>query len=481
MATASDTVEIKNVGAVEYVRFDLPVGRGGVKILTGTSGSGKTTALAALNGLLGIPGESAGLAPSDGSDSGEIQGLGRSVKVSKRSRATGELDRPTLGGKLDIAKLVDPGLKDKEARTKLRIRVLVAASGAQLAPRDLLGDQAELIQYIDIDAAKRADDAVQMADLMKRQLDAAALDQEKEAGVLRKLSDAKAFEAGDVDELKESSTWEQVAAEHRDAMQRVAAIDAGLKAQQDAEIDNKAAAEEIKLLTERAKSLTSVDEIEHNISQQEKLIEGMERRLADAKVRLEQLRGNLREVQSIQRSIEAANARIKTVATSYTEKDLVAAVADRDAKYSKLERVKEIERRKDALAQADKHRLEAEGIETLAQKLRNAAQVVQQRLQRILPAGPIEIDGNGDLVVQHAKRRKKVSYDELSDGERWAIAMQYIIQLVGKGGVVALTQEAWQALAPELKQKIRQLCEEFQVWIISAEVADGPLRVADYN
>lgn len=482
MSEETSVIELENCGPIEYIRFNCPPDRGGVRILTGTSGSGKSTALRALCGLLGVSSEVNAITPLDGEESGEARGLGRTVKIGKRTRVSGELEVPTLSGKLDIAKLVDPGVADKKARTKIRIRTLVAASGSTMSAKDLLGEKyAKFLSHIDVDACKRADDAVQMADLMKRQIDTVALEKEKEAAVQRKLSEAKALEAGDIDELQSAPDWNKAALEHRQAMQAVADIEAGLKSQADAQRINAESAAEVLELSAKLTQFGDAELLKKNIEQHESLIRGMERRLAEARLTLQQLKNDFDRAEEAKKSLAAAQARIKKVDTSYTQSDLDAAVKVREAKYAVLESIQTIGRRKAALEDSDKYRLEGEKIETEAIELRAAAQEIHVRLQSAIPVGPIEIDKSGELVVAHAKRKKKVPYDELSDGERWSIAIQYVVQLVGPGGVVAIEQEAWQALSPELRLHVRALCEQYKVYIVSAEVSDGPLRVTDYT
>ena len=46
--------------------------------------------------------------------------------------------------------------------------------------------------------------------------------------------------------------------------------------------------------------------------------------------------------------------------------------------------------------------------------------------------------------------------------------------------MIPLSQEAWQALGPELKDSIAQQCRDSKVWLVTGEVAEGELRVEDY-
>ncbi len=95
-------VTIENVGAIGHIEFDLPEGTGGVKILTGTSGIERRRQFEPYFGLLGDKSAIEGLTPTDGEEKGEVSGLGRSLKISKRSTQAGSASVPHLCGKLDV-------------------------------------------------------------------------------------------------------------------------------------------------------------------------------------------------------------------------------------------------------------------------------------------------------------------------------------------------------------------------------------------
>jgi hypothetical protein len=83
-------------------------------------------------------------------------------------------------------------------------------------------------------------------------------------------------------------------------------------------------------------------------------------------------------------------------------------------------------------------------------------------------------------VVDYELRGKKIPFEELSTGQKWKVALEYAVTAVGEGGVIPLSQEAWQALGPELKDSIAQQCRDLKVWLVTGEVAEGELRVEEY-
>mgnify|MGYP000867960480 FL=1 len=141
-------VTIKNIKAIRELSFDLPGDGSGVIVMTGRNGSGKTTVVTAMSALLGT--DTARLAPTRGEEAGEIEGLGRRLRVGKKQTITGAPQVKILRG-VDLSVIVDPKVDDPKARTKYRIRELVSLGGKKVEPSDLLAD---CIDYVDVFAAK---------------------------------------------------------------------------------------------------------------------------------------------------------------------------------------------------------------------------------------------------------------------------------------------------------------------------------------
>jgi len=212
-------VTINDVGAIDSIEIDMPDGEGGVKVLCGTSGAGKTTVLRALSGLLGSKDDLAMLSPKDGADRGEISGLGRSVKVGKKTQSAGSASVPHLGDRLDIATLVEPRLQEPVARTKVRVRCLVSIGGKKLKPEDLLGEKySDFGEILDLDELRGMDDPIAMADKLKRQLDQLALAEERNGERKAGAAGAKRQEAGDMDTLNSVGDYADLVDKHRAAM-----------------------------------------------------------------------------------------------------------------------------------------------------------------------------------------------------------------------------------------------------------------------
>lgn len=474
------TVEMKSVGPITNIVFDLPKGGGGVKILKGTSGTGKTTAIRALSGLLGDKESLAGLTPHDGDTTGEVTGLGRSVKIGKRSTSSGAVAVPTLGGRMDIATLVEPKVADAAARQKARVRCLISIGGNKLTPADLLGDRYDEFKgEIDIDDIASADDPVAMADKLKRALDSVALEQERAGERLAGMAMAKRQEAGDVDQLQSALDYQDALENSRKASGELQAAELQVTRFRSISEANAKIEEQINQLS-RGAAVDSVD-MELRITEAEQLVESLQRRLDAAQKLLESLLQQKKAAKERKAMLEKLSSQIADPGVCPSEETLAQLRANELKAIEMMNAAATVGQRRGALRESVVLQGESVDLANRAIDIRKFAQEVIARAQKALPEGPIQIK-DGLLVVRHEGRKKEVPFEELSTGQKWRVALQYAIRSVGEGGVIPLCQEAWQSLGPELKQEIAEICREACVYLISASVEDGgELRVEDFK
>jgi ABC-type cobalamin/Fe3+-siderophores transport system ATPase subunit len=473
------TVAIEKVGAISSIEFDLPSDSGGVKVFLGTSGSGKTTAIRCLNGLLG--GDTSSLVKSDDAEKGEIHGLGRSVKIGSRKSTSGETEVPHLLDRLDVGLLVDPGIAKAESRTQHRIKALVSLGNVTMTPRELLGDSAsELIQYIDMDAAKRASDPVEMAAIMAKSLNAEALATERDSDRKSTLAGAKRVEAGDVDQLSEIGDHSELAGKYRQAMEAVTKASNQKTAYESNIASNKQVDEQLAQLR-ASYSGPDYQTLETAVQTNQTVVDGLRARLAAAEASLKNAKDDLKTANDHRNQIARLEAAKVDVGLPVDDNAIVMLQKQADEAMRRLEGFQDTSRRKNALDESKSLQNEAAELSVKAEKLRKAAKQVMVDVQKALPEGPIQVDDKGVLVVQHGKRKKPVPYDDLSDGERWSVAMQYAVKAVGEGGVVPLRQESWQALDPNLRKAVAKQARDSRIWIVTAQVSEGPLRVEDFD
>lgn len=484
----SNQVEITNVGPIGNIVLDFPTGRGGVMLLVAHNAAGKTTAIAAVNGLLAT-GKIEDLTVREGAESGEIEGFGRKVKLGKRQvRTGGESIVSHLCNRLDVEGLVSPKYQEDKARKKARIRALVSLCVSDVTAEKLLGDKFEMAKrHVDLSEARKQSDPVDMADFIKRAIDRAANDIENDTKVKAQLASAKRVEAGDVDELKEEPDAQKYSAEHRSLM----AAQQELERQRQASLQaSEREADRARRLEESLKAYTGRPSVEiqpeiEKLDEQANEIAAAIRKLQDELANVSSERkhkvAELGVARQAERAIEAIKAEQIQPVDNPTDEAIAKATAATEAAYSKLVGCQDISKRRAALEEAQKLQALSVDLDTKAKELRELAGKVTERVQECLPKGPISIDANGDLVAMCNVRNKLVPYDKMSEGQRWRIAMEYAVRTVGEGGIIPLTQESWQSLDSTHRSLIAELAAEHKVWILSADISDEPLHVEEFK
>lgn len=171
-ATATEPLVITDAGPIENLTIPIPPG-GGVVVLSGRNGSGKTTAINATESLIG---GKPTVTPRDGSQKAVITGFGATLRVGRRASRTGELEVESLDGKLTPAVFVDPGLKSPDAADAMRIKALLQLVNARPDLNDfyrLLVDKETFEKYVPEDFSDETD-VVALAAKIKRSLEQTA-------------------------------------------------------------------------------------------------------------------------------------------------------------------------------------------------------------------------------------------------------------------------------------------------------------------
>lgn len=463
-------VTIKNIKAIRELSFDLPGDGSGVIVMTGRNGSGKTTVVTAMSALLGT--DTARLSPTRGEEAGEIEGLGRRLRVGKKQTITGAPQVKILRG-VDLSVIVDPKVDDPKARTKYRIRELVSLGGKKVEPSDLLAD---CIDYVDVFAAKAIDDPVQCADFLKRCLESAAREKEKQADVKAELAKVRQLEAGNIDDLVADSDVRSLAELHRNSVAALSEAEQRRASYLSAIATNKSITEQIQILESEYKGTVDREAFHKEWSGINDTIAQLQEQLQKAFSQKSKLKGQLELMQLHDSGINALKGQYILPVEDPTDEELESLKVESEKAYAALLDSSNIEKRKQALEESKKLRNESADIAATGEVIRNQIVAVQAKVQELIPSGSLSIV-DSDLI--HAERN--VPFDELSEGERWSIVLSYAIDTVGEGGVIPLSQEAWQSFAPALKQQVYDHAKAAGVVILTAQVDDGPLRAVEYE
>lgn len=487
------SLTIKDIGPVCDLLIDLPEDRrGGVVVLKAVNGGGKTQALGVINALITGSGK---LVKRDGTEKGFAQGFGAKISVGTNTRRQGAADVPCLEGRFDLPDLVDPKMEDPLARERARVRALIGLAGVKANPEffyPLVGGK----DYFDgiVDARDlRTDDMVELSSRVKRAIEAAATNTEKQEAEQKRQAEAFELAAQGVDLTKpcDATTLEN---------ELVAAVqgESRLKEQRTA-FDRAAELAEVARRELAASEAAKVDpaaaELEYNESvAAANLAHSL---VAKLRIELERAEDDLAAKNRLRDSKQVALFNAKQAALSTerwrkqidesatlpnpTDDDLAnAATAVQLARWSVDEGAK-VRVARDKLESARSHHDKAKEFGDRASELRAAAKSVDWVLSQQIPAGPLRWED--DRLVLDTADCKSEPFDRLSDGERYRVAIPYALQAVGQGGVIVLPQRAWADLGAgsPLRNEIADTAESCGVWIVTAEVAPGPLRAEVFD
>lgn len=488
----SKKIAIDNVQAIQHLEIPYPED-GGVVVLRGPNGSGKSTGIQAVHALVGGDEQ---LAVRDGEVSGEVRGLGVTLRLSvagrKRATRTGEPEVRSLGASVDPSILVDPGLKDPETADMHRARVLCALAGVPPTTAAFHGLlDPETIDALAGSKARAAASLPEMAAALKRDVEAAA--REAEAEQEREETQARSMTAGlsevDLDgphdelvlreaaeaAMRAGSEAKGRAQGAQERRQRFAAAKGALDA---------AAAEGGTLGLEEARAATEAAGAARDEAAGE-----VERLRAELVVAEGRLREREAERAGAARALAAAEATAASVTAAREVVD--AGLGDQGPGPEELQALEDAYQRargaqergtliragRKRQAQAQDHVRAAQAVAQRAEEYRSAARgcwdVVAEAVARVAPEGIRFRDGR--LVLETA--RGTTPFSELSEGERWRIALPACIRAVGAGGILAIEQGAFEGLDPSARAYIVDQARTARVTVYTGEATDGPLRV----
>lgn len=504
-----EPITIKNIGPI----FEASIAAApGVTVLTGANEVGKSTAIACVAALAG---RDVDLSARDGAKTGIISGLGTIISVGKRTTRTGELEVDSVEDRLDLATLVDPGLKDGVAANRKRIKALISLMGTQLDLADfgtILPDdwQAELLE------ADRSDDPVEMAGKIKRRMEKRARDMEDDAAkhegkALAARERLKDFDLeAEHDEQKLQSALEA-------AIQFEATLKEKLAAANEAKIARIDAQEELDLIrgsiddvlskaqagldaahAEADKAVAKRDGIDHQIKGLSEAIEQARKELAAREATLKELEADRKVAQA---EVDAADAKISaaeqatvaavgrsgdavklqaiidkqlppapdaaTMEAAKTAKQAAMDAVTRGAQIRELLTVKEdLER----ISKAQRLSLEKANV------FRNAAKGTDDVLSDAVACDTLKVV-EGELTYVEGDRREP--YARLSDGKRWQIAITEVAKAIKKTkerlAILPIGQTAWEGLDDKNRDIVDQTAQACSVAIVTAEHGAGSL------
>jgi len=481
MTTQANEINIRDVGPIENVRLPVPDG-GGVVVLRGRNGAGKTKALEAIEAAATGKG---GLRVRDGQTRGEVEAFGVHLKVARATRRTGELEVETLDGRLNVADLVDPQIKSPDAADARRIKALVQLAGVKADPalfHEIAGGKEQLQQLVG-PAATQTDDLITMAARIKRDLETAARTAENQAKQLHAEAGAARKATEGVD-LAAATDGEQLKAALEQAITTHSAMNARAEQAERHRIEADRAAARLEELTAgytgpsvdqaRADEQTAQQEVDRAAG----AVRDAEQALQQAKARLAEANAKSELAQQQRAAAEdhealAAECRQLVAATGpepVSQADLDEAAAAVQSARDAVERGAVARRAKEQLEAAEAEAEKARSHAQRAARLRDAAKGTDDVLSSVVARTGTKLRvEEGRLVID--TKRGPTYYAELSDGERWRIALDIAIENVGPKGLLVIPQSCWEGLDPANRTAIAQHVGGRGTVILTAEAA----------
>ncbi len=487
--TTTSTIEVKNIGPVQHVSIPIPE-QGGVVVLRGRNGSGKTHTLRAVEAAIAGKGR-----PSvrDGALRGEVSGLGVTLRVGRTTRRSGELVVDILDGRMNIADLVDPGIKDPAAADAKRIKALISITGQKPDPSlfsSLFASDDEFKSVVSASTLE-TDDVVLLAERIKRDCEAAARREESLAEHAAGEAKGKREAAEGVDLSVETDP-----ADLQERLERAIQEHSSLVARRD---EAEKHAQQRRQAQQHLEQLEAsydgpsveaarqaVAEAESVVSAKTERVRELERQLAAARAELE---GACESQAAAVRQLKAAehHERVVTEYRQVLESDALlppdeAAIAAAEQAVTNARQAVEAgalaRRAAQELAAAQELEDKARQHGKRAARLREAGKGTDEVLSELITQTglPYRIEA-GRLLVPTS--RGETYFGDLSEGERWKLSLDTAIENLGDHGLIPLPQEAWEGLDPINRKAVDDHVKLRRVVLLTAEATDDEQITAE--
>ena len=465
-------VLIENVGPIEKLTIPLP--EAGVVVLRGRNGVGKSHALAAVDSLV----SGRGKPPCrDGAPRGAVEGFGAKLTIGRSTRRLGEAEVLTLEGRLDISQLVQPPIKDEEAADRQRIKALIQLSGQSAdlhAFESILPESVSLGELVP--PSEYDNDPVVFAGRLKRALEAEARRWEKVAEEHKAEVSVVEKELGTAPQC-DGELWLRIT-QHPDAVRAEAemAVAQALATLRELETRQEMAARQAEQIAQAKKALAeleggdlvSVEKIDAEISELDEKIRKLEHALAAARERRSQLMKRREQAYALQQQI-AELRRIVSQDVSIVDDGEIAKARDAlEAARRVHTEVTALIHKASLVKRLEHAREQATRAEGRAFVFRDAAHATDEVLSSLVSRVTKRLRVEGGRLVCDTDRGVE-AFGELSPGERWRIALEIAVEQLGRGGIVTVPQEAWDALDPINRAEIAKIAKQVGVVILTAE------------
>jgi energy-coupling factor transporter ATP-binding protein EcfA2 len=481
----SKTISAENLGPISALNFSLD--SPGVTVLVAPNGSGKTILLEAVQAAARGEGK---LPLRDRTRRGMVSAFGAQITIGGTCRHTGEFEVTHLEGRFDLAGLVDPRIKTPSAADKARIKALVSLTGAE-ANVNLFRTHPAFDDFDTVvtEGSIVTDDLVEMAAKIKADYDAAALVRERtadrEGGMASALippstldldeeDDPAVLQAAYNEARDEVTRLEQQAKLANEGRQRVMAANDSLKSLGADELttERQTLVEAMNLAVKlKDQHIASIAELRLQIAE-------LERRNVDHVATID---AGTKRLTTIDRQLALVAEATKALGEAVVEFPDDDDIADCAAELSRCEKALEqgvlIRAAKADAAKGQAHRLASKLAREKADKYRDAGKATDEVLSSCIKCPQLRVESDGKsarLVTDITDRGKSIAFHDLSDGEKWTIAIDIGADQVGAGGLLVISQIGWEGIDGANRLEIHQHAVNRGVYILTAEAASDP-------
>ena len=469
-------VVVENVGPVKSFEFQIPVD-GGVVVLRGRNGAGKSHVLDAVQSL--VSGEGA-VPLRDGQAKGKVEGLGATIKLSKRSTRSGALEVESLTGDVDPATLVDPGMVDPERADAARIKALLTLAGVQATSADFVhnGERIDLPEH-ETDPVKLAGLAAREYQRLAREQEAVVADLERQLAALGTVDvDYNGETAPEVLEeqlIAARASLQSAKQRQQDALRET---DAYLKAHDELQASANGIEERLAAaVAERDSAMALFQERAEKVNRARSALAAMEAECKQAEatalqanrdcVTIEQEAGRFA---SLRATIDRGCPVAVTDEFLQSWEDAVTVCRDNMEKAALVrknaETVEQREKLGGDLARAKGH----------SERLRSYVGRCEQTLSSMVSQSGTGLFVEGGRLRIATDRGADELFGELSHGERWKAAIDVCVSSVGNKALIVIPQEAWEGIDPANRTDLAEHARANRVTILTAECGDGEIE-----
>lgn len=472
---------VKDVGPIKELAVPIPED-GGVVVVRGRNGSGKSTVLRAAQGLLGDKKDKTGLRHNDDAERGSVS-LGEcTLTVGRSNRSSGVLDVHTIAGHVDLGDIVDPQVDDPVRADKRRIEAVFKVAGSNMSGRELVNLLGDEIKDVSVPASKWDEPILDVADFLRDVFVQRARMTEAD---VKKLSIDVAANKKAVPEEFEEATLEQVEAA-KQAFIKASEEGIKLKERQRIGVETKERADASRKALEEMEAASdeysSLEEIDAAIRAQVEAVNAATKAMDEARAVLQRENNELemmertrkeivKHVEQKEKLLKAMDAAIELVSNEQIEQATQAVTAAQE-RFDVLRQSVAYAQIRDSTKELEK---QVEEKEKLAKKYRELSttgidSALGQLIGQVFKGSQFM---HGRLAVEH-QTRGTTYFGELSDGERWTIVLDLATALCPESTLLVVPQTAWEGLDGDNRIKINDWAKKNKIVVLTAEATRGP-------